>query len=151
MHNFCKPKTFLSFQKKSSLPEMRLPDMCNLYLRCELPVNDPAVQDLSVRPIYLLKYICIWYKCVNWNTQVYIVCVLFLDRFFVVGSRDMTGRIFSLFPVANFSPVTLSGHRNTVRGCFFEENSLNVSLLVLNSGCKLITSMWWVYSTVRTV
>jgi len=69
-----------------------------------------------------------------------------MDRFFVVGSRDMTGRIFSLFPVANFSPVTLSGHRNTVRGCFFEENSLDVSLLVFNSGCKLINSMWWVYS-----
>lgn len=50
----------------------------------------------------------------------------------------MTGRIFSLFPVVNFTPVTLSGHRNTVRGCYFEENSLDVSLLVLNSGCKLI-------------
>lgn len=50
----------------------------------------------------------------------------------------MAGRIFSLFPVVNFTPVTLSGHRNTVRGCYFEENSLDVSLLVLNSGCKLI-------------
>ncbi|XP_078369162.1 periodic tryptophan protein 2 homolog isoform X4 [Oculina patagonica] len=37
----------------------------------------------------------------------------------------MTGRIFSLFPVQNFTPVTLSGHRNTVRGCYFEEKSLD--------------------------
>lgn len=65
------------------------------------------------------------------------MCSFCMDRFFVVGSRDMTGRIFSLFPVLNFSPVTLSGHRNTVIGCFFEENSLDVSLLELNSGCKL--------------
>ncbi|XP_020631360.1 periodic tryptophan protein 2 homolog [Orbicella faveolata] len=54
--------------------------------------------------------------CIDWSAD---------SRFFVVGSRDMTGRIFSLFPVVNFSPVTLSGHRNTVRGCFFEENSLD--------------------------
>lgn len=52
---------------------------------------------------------------------------LFTDRFLAVGSRDMTACIFSLFPVKNFTPVTLSGHRNTVRGCYFEENSLNVS------------------------
>ena len=70
---------------------------------------------------------------------------VFMDRFFVVGSRDMTGRVFSLFPVVNFTPVTLSGHRNTVRGCFFEENSLDVSLLVLNSGCKLITCGGYIY------
>nr|XP_058966700.1 periodic tryptophan protein 2 homolog isoform X2 [Pocillopora verrucosa] len=37
----------------------------------------------------------------------------------------MTGRIFSLFPVKNFVPVTLSGHRNTVIGCYFEDKSLN--------------------------
>lgn len=54
--------------------------------------------------------------CIDWSAD---------SRFFVVGSRDMTGRIFSLFPVVNFSPVTLSGHRNTVTGCFFEENSLD--------------------------
>ena len=47
----------------------------------------------------------------------------------MVGSRDMTGRIFSLFPVKNFVPVTLSGHRNTVIGCYFEDKSLNVSFL----------------------
>ena len=54
---------------------------------------------------------------------------MLLDRFFVVGSRDMTSRIFSLFPMTSFSPVTLSGHRNSVTGCYFEKNSLDVSLL----------------------
>ncbi|RMX38369.1 hypothetical protein pdam_00005506 [Pocillopora damicornis] len=54
--------------------------------------------------------------CIDWASG---------SRFFVVGSRDMTGRIFSLFPVKNFVPVTLSGHRNTVIGCYFEDKSLN--------------------------
>ena len=46
----------------------------------------------------------------------------------MVGSRDMTSRIFSLFPRKHFTPVTLAGHRNSVIGCYFEQNSLDVSL-----------------------
>ena len=39
----------------------------------------------------------------------------------------MTARIFSINPVIGFVPFTLTGHRNSLVNCFFEENSLNVS------------------------
>ncbi len=39
----------------------------------------------------------------------------------------MTARIFSIDPVVGFVPVTLTGHRNAIVNCFFEENSLQVS------------------------
>lgn len=51
---------------------------------------------------------------------------LFL-RFFIVGSRDMSARIYSLNPMENFAPITLSGHRNSVIGCYFIGSSLDVS------------------------
>ena len=46
----------------------------------------------------------------------------------MVGSRDMTSRVFSLLSRTDFVPVTLSGHRNSLVGCYFEEKSLDVSL-----------------------
>ncbi|CAH3017559.1 unnamed protein product [Porites evermanni] len=55
--------------------------------------------------------------CIDWSSD---------SRFFVVGSRDMTSRIFSLFPINGFLPVTLSGHQNTVIGCYFAQNSLDI-------------------------
>ncbi|XP_031564589.1 periodic tryptophan protein 2 homolog [Actinia tenebrosa] len=54
--------------------------------------------------------------CIDWSAD---------SRFFIVGSRDMTARIYSLDPMENFKPVTLSGHRNTVVGCFFIGNTLD--------------------------
>ena len=68
------------------------------------------------------------FNVVNWFLLVFKFMFNFC-RFFVVGSRDMTSRIFSLFPMNGFLPVTLSGHRNTVIGCYFAQNSLDVSLL----------------------
>lgn len=66
------------------------------------------------------------------------MCFFCMDRFFVVGSRDMIGRIFLFFFVLNFFLVILFGYRNIVIGCFFEENLLDVFLLELNLGCKFI-------------
>ncbi|XP_032218191.2 periodic tryptophan protein 2 homolog isoform X3 [Nematostella vectensis] len=54
--------------------------------------------------------------CIDWSSD---------SRFFIVGSKDMTARIYSLDPMENFSPVTLSGARNTIVGCFFQEGSLD--------------------------
>ncbi|KAK3722040.1 hypothetical protein QZH41_020155 [Actinostola sp. cb2023] len=54
--------------------------------------------------------------CIDWSAD---------SRFFIVGSKDMTARIYSLNPMENFVPVTLSGHRNTVIGCLFVGSSLD--------------------------
>lgn len=53
----------------------------------------------------------------------------------MVGSRDMTSRIFSLFPRNDFTPITLSGHRNSVVGSYFEHMSLDVSFNPLYALC----------------
>lgn len=58
--------------------------------------------------------------CIDWSSD---------SRYFVVGSRDMTSRIFSLHSRTDFVPVTLSGHRNSLVGCYFEENSLAIYTL----------------------
>ena len=81
------------------------------------------------------------WNLVNWFLLVFKFMLNFC-RFFVVGSRDMTSRIFSLFPMNGFLPVTLSGHRNTVIGCYFAQNSLDVSLLIAQS-CVMY---WWRWS-----
>ena len=55
---------------------------------------------------------------------------MFIRRFFVVGSEDMTARVFSITPMEGHHAFVVTGHRNCVVGCFFEENSLNVSFLI---------------------
>lgn len=40
-------------------------------------------------------------------------------RFFVSTSKDMTARLFSLDPIENFRPHTLTGHRDAVLRAFF--------------------------------
>ena len=54
----------------------------------------------------------------------------------MVGSRDMTARVFSIDPVVGFVPVTLTGHRNAIVNCFFEVNSLKVSFNGTNALVK---------------
>ena len=53
-------------------------------------------------------------------------------RFFVSGSEDMTARVYSLNPMKDFTPITLSGHRNMIVSSFFEDKSLDVSLHFFN-------------------
>ena len=48
--------------------------------------------------------------------------------FFAVGSRDMSCRIFSLYPIPGFHYVTLAAHRTALVACFFQHHSLNVRL-----------------------
>lgn len=54
--------------------------------------------------------------CLNWSTD---------SRFLIVGGKDMSARIYSVYGIKNFRPCTLSAHRNVIVNCFFEEDSLN--------------------------
>jgi len=54
--------------------------------------------------------------CIDWSND---------SRFILVGSKDMTSRIHSIHPMEEFTPFVLTGHRNTIVGCFFEKDSLN--------------------------
>ena len=40
----------------------------------------------------------------------------------MVGSRDMTARIYSLDPVKGFVPITLIGHRGSIMGVYFAKD-----------------------------
>ncbi|XP_046852347.1 periodic tryptophan protein 2 homolog isoform X2 [Xenia sp. Carnegie-2017] len=55
--------------------------------------------------------------CIDWSSD---------SKFIVVGSKDMTARIFSIDPVIGFVPTTLTGHRNVIINSFFELHSLNI-------------------------
>ncbi len=44
----------------------------------------------------------------------------------MTGSADMSCRIYSLDPLAGFKPVTLSGHRSPIVGCFFSADMAKV-------------------------
>lgn len=50
--------------------------------------------------------------CINWSSD---------SQHFVAGSQDMTVRIYSRDPIEGFRPITLSGHRDLVKGCFFAD------------------------------
>ena len=53
--------------------------------------------------------------CVDWRQD---------SRYFIVGSRDMTARVFSLYPEKKigFVPVTFAGHRDELVGVFWGED-----------------------------
>ena len=70
--------------------------------------------------------------CIDWSSD---------SRFLVVGSKDMTCRVYTVQHVPGFRGVTLSGHRNTVRGVYFENNSLNVSFT--SSYLLFVVSLSW--------
>lgn len=44
-----------------------------------------------------------------------------------VGGADMTTKIYALGRYENLFTYTLGSHTDSIVGCFFEENSLNVS------------------------
>eukprot|EP01135_Chromosphaera_perkinsii_P011597 Nk52_evm36s2449 gene=Nk52_evmTU36s2449 len=50
--------------------------------------------------------------CVDWSSD---------SRFFVTGSRDLSCRVYSLDPMEDYRPVTLTGHRDVVIGVFFDK------------------------------
>lgn len=52
-----------------------------------------------------------------------------VSSFLVVGSRDTSCRVFSAHPLPDFHYVNLAAHRTKIVACFFEKNSLNVSMI----------------------
>jgi periodic tryptophan protein 2 len=55
--------------------------------------------------------------CLDWSCD---------SRFVVIGSKDMTAKIFSVAKIPEFQSVTLSGHRSSIVACFFQKQSLSV-------------------------
>ena len=53
--------------------------------------------------------------------------VLFCDRVFVVGSKDMNTRVFAVQPCENLVVHSMGGHTDAVVGAFFEHNCMDVS------------------------
>lgn len=49
-----------------------------------------------------------------------------LDRFFLTTSKDMTGRLYTLYPVEGYRPKTFSGHRDAVLNAYFSADNKTV-------------------------
>ena len=43
-----------------------------------------------------------------------------------VGSKDMSTKLYSMEKLANFTTYSLGSHSDSVVGCFFEKNSLDL-------------------------
>lgn len=56
------------------------------------------------------------------------VFVTLSSRCFVVGSKDMSTWVFGAERWANLIYYSLGGHKDVIVGCFFEKDSLDVSL-----------------------
>lgn len=54
------------------------------------------------------------------------------SKVLAVGSRDNTTRIFAIEMYENFRPYHLAGHTDSIVGCFFENNSLDVNTISRN-------------------
>ena len=57
-------------------------------------------------------------------------CDFFPLRCFVVGSKDMSTWVFGAERWANLIYYSLGGHKDVIVGCFFEKDSLDVSLVL---------------------
>lgn len=63
----------------------------------------------------------------------YIIVVTFSLRCFVVGSKDMSTWVFGAERWANLIYYALGGHKDVIVGCFFEKDSLDVSLISVST------------------
>nr|CAD7461075.1 unnamed protein product [Timema tahoe] len=61
--------------------------------------------------------------CLDWS---------FDSRILAVGSKDMSIVLYSLEKLANFRAYSLSGHTDSIIGCFFEKGSLDLITLSRN-------------------
>ncbi|ORX46795.1 WD40 repeat-like protein [Hesseltinella vesiculosa] len=48
------------------------------------------------------------------------------SNYFLTSSKDMTSKMYSLNPIADFKPVTLSGHRAAVLGAYFSSDMAHI-------------------------
>ncbi|GAA6002410.1 hypothetical protein JCM10207_001106 [Rhodosporidiobolus poonsookiae] len=44
------------------------------------------------------------------------------SRFFITTSKDMTGRLYTLYPVEGYRPKTFAGHRDSVLAAYFSKD-----------------------------
>lgn len=54
------------------------------------------------------------------------------SKVLVVGSKDNSTKIYAVDLYKNFRPYLLGGHTDSIVGCFFEENSLDVNTVGKN-------------------
>lgn len=54
------------------------------------------------------------------------------SRLLAIGAKDNTTKLCALEFLENFRPYQLTGHTNSIVGCFFEENSLDVTTVSRN-------------------
>lgn len=47
-------------------------------------------------------------------------------RFFLTTSKDMTGRLYTLYPVEGYRPKTFAGHRDAVLNAYFSADHKSV-------------------------
>lgn len=47
-------------------------------------------------------------------------------RFFLTTSKDMTARLYTLYPVDGYRPKTFSGHRDAVLNAYFSTDHKTV-------------------------
>uniref|UniRef100_T1JPG3 Uncharacterized protein n=1 Tax=Strigamia maritima TaxID=126957 RepID=T1JPG3_STRMM len=56
--------------------------------------------------------------CFDWTSD---------SRFLAVGSKSMTTRVYSIEKFINFPLcITLAGHNDSIKGCFFKKNSMDI-------------------------
>ncbi|KNC82463.1 hypothetical protein SARC_05255 [Sphaeroforma arctica JP610] len=61
--------------------------------------------------------------CIGWSSD---------SKFFSSGSEDMTARVYSVHPIAGFTPRLLSGHRDYVSGVFFSSDDSHIYTVCRN-------------------
>ena len=73
-----------------------------------------------------------WLHTSHCKPLLYIPLPLSLSAFsfLAVGSRDTSCRVFSAHPLPGFHYVNLAAHRTKLVACFFEKDSLNVSVTI---------------------
>lgn len=47
-------------------------------------------------------------------------------RFFLTSSKDMTARLYTLYPVEGYRPKTFAGHREAVVNAYFSDDHKTV-------------------------
>ncbi len=60
--------------------------------------------------------------CLDWSSD---------SRVLIAGSKDMSSRVHATERFSNLICYVLGGHNEEIIGCFFEKNSLNVSIRLI--------------------
>lgn len=66
--------------------------------------------------------------CLDWSSD---------SRFLIVGSKDMSARVFSIERILHFKKFLLGGHTDAVVGCFFERDSMDAYTVAKNGSVSV--------------